>query len=61
MGSLVAELERLYPDARRSGSQLVVVEAPSPLGANGRIAIVTAYLQNGIAGAYRFYVGAAGE
>jgi hypothetical protein len=61
VGMGVEKLEELYPGARRTGSQLVLVEAPSPLGGGGTSPIATAYLVDGSAQALRFYVGAAGE
>ena len=61
VGTTVAELERLYPNARRSGEELALVEVPSPFGEEGRAPIATAYLEDGAATAYRFYIGAAGE
>ena len=61
VGMGVEQLESLYPGAKRTGSQLVLVEAPSPFGAGGTSPIATAYLVDGSAQALRFYVGAAGE
>ena len=54
-------LRALYPGARQHGSELVLVEAPSPYGLPGPTPIVTAYLTAGKAAAFRLQVGAAGE
>ncbi|HEU5062341.1 MAG TPA: hypothetical protein VFT79_04190 [Solirubrobacterales bacterium] len=61
VGAGAASLERLYPEARRSGNELTLVEVASPIGASGTLAVMTAYLADGRALAYRFYIGAAGE
>lgn len=61
VGVSAAELERLYPGAKRSGMEMTLVETPSPIGEGGMLAIATAFLVDGEALGYRFYVGAAGE
>jgi len=61
VGSTATHLERLYPGATRSGDELTLVEVSSPIGASGTLAVATAYLVDGRAFGYRFYVGAAGE
>jgi len=61
VGSTPAALTRLYPRAARSGDEMLLVEAPSPFGDDGTIPIATAFIADGEAGAYRFYIGAAGE
>jgi hypothetical protein len=57
----VAALRGLYPGARESGRELVLVETPSPIGSGGTVDVVTGFVAGGKAWAYRFYVGAAGE
>ncbi|HEX5982896.1 MAG TPA: hypothetical protein VFY69_01695 [Solirubrobacterales bacterium] len=61
VGLAAADLERLYPGAARSGMELKLVEVPSPIGEGGLLQVATAYLVDGKAIGYRFYVGAAGE
>jgi hypothetical protein len=61
VGSTPAALGRLYPGAVRSGEGMLLIGAPSPYGTDGTIDIATAFLANGEARAYRFYIGAAGE
>ena len=61
IGSTSAALGRLYPGTVRSGDEMVLVEAPSPFGEGGMLPVATAFLVDGKAGAYRFYIGAAGE
>ncbi len=61
VGMDVKTLRRLYPGGREDGRELVLVETPSAIGADGTLAVMTAFLAGGKALAYRFYVGAAGE
>lgn len=61
VGMDVAALRRLYPGARESGHELVLVETPSPTGSGGTVDVMTGFVAGGKAWAYRFYVGAAGE
>ncbi|HKH64033.1 MAG TPA: hypothetical protein VKA35_01065 [Solirubrobacterales bacterium] len=61
VGSSSAALSRLYPGAVRSGEEMLLIDAPSPYGFDGTIDIATAFLADGEAKAYRFYIGAAGE
>lgn len=61
VGMSVNALRGIYPGARRSGGELVLVETPSPIGADGTVSVMTAYVAGGRAWAFRFYVGAAGE
>ena len=61
VGSSVTGLEDLYPGSIRSGAELTLVAVSSPIGSGGTIPVMVAYLVDGSARAYRFYVGAAGE
>lgn len=61
VGTTATALERLYPGAERSGTEMTLVETPSPYGSDGTIAIAEALLVDGEARGYRFYVGGAGE
>lgn len=61
VGVQVQALRELYPGARESGRELVLIETPSPIGGDGTIAVMTAFIGGSRAWAYRFYVGAAGE
>lgn len=61
VGSRPASLARLYPGAIRSGDEMLLIETPSPIGADGTIDIATAFLAGEEAKAFRFYIGAAGE
>jgi hypothetical protein len=61
VGTSATELNDLYPGARHSGHELILVETPSPFGSAGTISIATAYVFDGHAQAFRFSVGAAGE
>lgn len=61
VGTTATALERLFPGATRTGAEMLLVETPSVIGADGTIDIATAFIVDGEARAYRFYVGAAGE
>lgn len=61
VGMKVGELRNLYPGARENDGELILVETPSPIGAGGTLAVMTAFAGGGRAWSYRFYVGAAGE
>jgi hypothetical protein len=61
VGMDAGTVRSLYPGARESGHELVLIETPSPIGSGGTIDVMTGFLAGGKAWAYRFYVGAAGE
>ena len=61
VGSPATALERLYPGTDRTGMEMTLVAIPSSIGADGMLAVAVAFLVDGEAEAYRFYIGAAGE
>jgi hypothetical protein len=61
VGMTARALRDLYPGSRQHGSELILVEAPTVFGEGTTAPIVTAYIVNGRAEAFRLFVGAAGE